>query len=246
MKGVMSTSDLRARWQQWSDQFIARQRRERAILAAAVIFGGGFLLFSFAVEPGLRQASAALAETQSVRNELTQQQAQLAALKAAPDPDSVNRKRLSEIKAQLTATNERLARFESGMVPPLHMREFLENLLARNRGVELLELKVLAPQPVDVAAGKSVTTAAVASSGAPVEGGGKAAQLPALPSIWQHGIELKLAGSYNDILNYLTDVEGMPQHVMWSKLDLSVEKYPRNLLSLRVYTLSLDRHWLEM
>jgi MSHA biogenesis protein MshJ len=215
-------------------------------LAAAVVVGGGFLLFSFAVDPGLRQASAARAETQSARNELAQQQAQLASLKAAPDPDNVNRKRLTDIKARLTATNERLAKFENGMVPPLRMREFLENLLLRNRGVELLELKVLTPQPVDVAAGKSVATAAVASSGAPMEDEGKVAQLPALPSIWQHGIELKLAGSYNDILNYLTDVEGMPQSVMWSKLELSVEKYPRNLLSLRVYTLSLDRHWLEM
>ena len=232
-----------ARWQHWSEQFLARQRRERAVLAAALVFGGGFLLFNFAVDPALRQARVMTTETQSEKNELLQQRAQLATLRATPDPDSANRQRLVELKKQLSEINQRLASFEAGMVPPVRMRAFLEDLLLRNRGVELLELKVLPPQPVDTLAQPVATAAAtpaVANSGADV------GQPDAASGIWQHGIELKLAGSYNDVLNYLKDVEAMPQHVMWRSLNLTVEKYPRNQLLLRVYTLSLDRHWLEM
>ncbi|MDD2948389.1 MAG: hypothetical protein PHV80_06085, partial [Rugosibacter sp.] len=72
------------------------------------------------------------------------------------------------------------------------------------------------------------------------------ASLPATDGIWQHGIELRLAGNYPDLLNYLTGLESMPQRLMWNSINLTVEKYPRNVLTLRVYTLSLDKDWLVM
>lgn len=62
--------------------------------------------------------------------------------------------------------------------------------------------------------------------------------------IYQHGMEIRLAGSYNDLLGYLAEIERMPQQLMWNSVRFSVEKYPRNVMVLRVYTLSLDRNWL--
>lgn len=217
---------------------MARPRRERAIVAAALVFGGGFLLFNFGIDPALRQSRAAIAETMVARTELAQQQAQLAALQNAADPDSLNRQRLVQLKDDMTAVNARLAKFESGMVSPARMRGFLEDLLARNRGIELLELKTLSPQPVGAPARAAV--AAPSGTGAAPE----VAEMNA--GIWQHGIELKLAGSYNDLLGYLSALEAMPQRLMWNSVSLTVEKYPRNVLVLRVYTLSLDKNWLVM
>jgi hypothetical protein len=43
---------------------------------------------------------------------------------------------------------------------------------------------------------------------------------------------------------YLSELERMPQRMMWNSVSLTVEKYPRNVMVLRVYTLSLDRNWL--
>jgi MSHA biogenesis protein MshJ len=192
MKWAAVRASWQARWQRWSERFLARQRRERAVLAAALLFGGGFLLFNIAVDPALRQARAMTAETQSARNELQQQRAQLATLRATPDPDSANRRRLAELKNQLGEINQRLARFEEGMVPPMRMRAFLEDLLLRNRGVELLELKVLPPQPVDALA---MPTMAAAATPAAANSGADVGQPDAASGIWQHGIELKLAGS---------------------------------------------------
>ncbi|MBL8479503.1 MAG: agglutinin biogenesis protein, partial [Sterolibacteriaceae bacterium] len=62
--------------------------------------------------------------------------------------------------------------------------------------------------------------------------------------IYQHGMEIRLAGCYNDLLGYLAELERMPQQLMWNSVSFSVEKYPRNVMVLRVYTLSLDRDWL--
>ncbi len=232
-----------AQWREWAEKFAALSRRERGIIAAAVVLGGSFLLFNFAVEPLQMKAKLAARSFASAQAELTRQQALLAALTAQDaDPDVSNRQRLAQVKQQLGKVGAQLAGFEAGMVPPSQMQAFLESLLARNRNVELLGLKTLPATPLSslVAADKKSATGVSAS--VPKDVSGKDAA-PA-EDIYRHGVEVRLAGSYNDLLNYLADLEHMPQRVMWDSVSLTVKKYPRNELVLRVYTLSLDSNWL--
>lgn len=232
---------LRMRWQNWCAQFLARPRRERAILAIALLLGGGFLLFNFGIDATWQKTHAAQAETIVTRTELLQQKVQLITVQAVADPDAANRRRLTQLKDAMNAINTRLTRFEQGMVSPSRMRGFLEDLLARNRGVELLELKTLPPEPV----GHPTKNA----PGASYQASTRSAETTTTSSadgIWQHGIELRLAGSYLDLLNYLTGLEAMPQRLMWNRLELISTHYPRNEMVLRVYTLSLDKDWLVM
>jgi MSHA biogenesis protein MshJ len=244
-------SALSTQWTQWVGKFAALSRRERAIVAGAIVFGGGFLIFNFGIDPYLQKARSATRTEAAARTELTQQQALMAVLAAQnADPDAPNRSRLAQAKRDLTAVSERLASFEAGMVPPARMQAFLEGLLARNRSIELLGLKTL---PVTLVGAPAVADKTPAAAGATAQsandpGKDKPAQGAAATAtgdgIYQHGIEIRLAGSYNDLLNYLTELERMPQRVMWNSVSLTVEKYPRNVMVLRVYTLSLDRNWL--
>ncbi|WP_310450315.1 hypothetical protein [Sulfuritalea sp.] len=239
---------LAARWAQWNAKFAALTRRERVITAAVLILGGGLLIFNFAIEPFVLKARSAVRAETTARAELSRQQAQAAALGAQNvDPDAANRRRLTQVKQELAAVSERLADFEAGMVPPARMQAFLQGLLARNRAIELLELKTLpvtlvgASPKIEIQAG----TSAPAAKDADKE---KAAQEQADPSsgggIYQHGIEIRLAGDYNGLLNYLAELERMPQRLLWNSVRFTVEKYPRNIMVVRVYTLSLDRNWL--
>ena len=241
-------SALSAKWEQWSEKFAALTRRERATVAAALVLGGGFVIVNFGIDPVLQKARSATRAEVAARAELAQQQALMDLLKAqSSDPDAGNRRRLAQAKQELAAVGERLARFEAGMVPPARMQAFLEGLLARHRSIEVMGLKTLpvtlvgAPVAVKLAAG-AVSQAAKDSAADP------SAQAGAAPAsddgIYQHGIEIRLAGSYNDLLNYLAELERMPQRVMWNSVSLTVEKHPRNIMVLRVYTLSLDRNWL--
>lgn len=236
-------SALSIQWAQWSAKFAALTRRERAIVAGAIVLGGGFLSFNFAIDPLLLKARNANRAEAAARVELTQQQAMVAMLTAQnADPDAANRSRLAKAKQELTAVSERLASFEAGMVPPARMQAFLEGLLARNRNIELLGLKTLPVTQVGAAAEKAeAATGAIAQ---PAKEAGKDKPASTGDGIYQHGIEIRLAGSYNDLLNYLSELERMPQRMMWNSVSLTVEKYPRNVLVLRVYTLSLDRNWL--
>ncbi len=240
-------SALSAQWAQWNGKFAALTRRERAIVAAALLFGGGFLIFNFGIDPFVLKARSASRAEVAARSELGQQQMQIAALTAQnADPDGPNRNRLAQARQELAKVDERLQRFEAGMVPPARMQAFLEGLLARNRAIELLGLKTL---PVTLVGTSAATEKTEATVGAivqpakekPVQGG---AASGAAEGIYQHGIEIRLAGSYNDLLNYLAELERMPQRVMWNSVSLTVEKHPRNVMVLRVYTLSLDRNWL--
>jgi MSHA biogenesis protein MshJ len=64
--------------------------------------------------------------------------------------------------------------------------------------------------------------------------------------LYRHGMELVLEGSFADLLGYLQAMEALPQRVLWGAVTLKVEQHPKVVLTLRVYTLSRDRAWLEI
>lgn len=235
---------LRLRWVQWAEKYASLTQRERTILAAAVVFGGGFLIFNFGIDPFLLKARSASRAEASSRTEIAQQSALLAQLTALnADPDAVNRNKLAQAKRDLAAVGDRLARFEAGMVPPARMQAFLQGLLAQGSAIEVLDLKTL---PVTLVGAPTVAKLEGVAQGTVGAAKGKPATPGSEDGIYQHGIEIRLAGSYNALLNYLAELERMPQRVMWNSIRLTVEKHPRNIMVLRVYTLSLDRNWLAV
>jgi MSHA biogenesis protein MshJ len=237
---------LQARWVQWSERFAALARRERLVLLAAFCVGGGVLGFNFGIEPMLIKARVASRAESTARAEVAKLQAEAAVLKGLDtDPDVARRQRLAKLRSEQTAVAARLAAFEAGMVPPAKMQGFLERLLARNGGVELLSLRTLPATPLG-AAQALASPIALPQPEAKPEATPGADAAPRGAGIFQHGIELKLAGSYSDLMRYVEDVERSPQRVMWHSLTLNTEKYPRNVMVLRLFTLSLDRQWLTV
>ena len=92
----------------------------------------------------------------------------------------------------------------------------------------------------DLLALNTSTAAAVPSAAA------TAAPAPGAPSLYRHGVELVLEGGFADLHAYLRAMEALPQRVLWGSVSLKVEQHPRSVLTLRVYTISRDRHWLEI
>jgi MSHA biogenesis protein MshJ len=64
--------------------------------------------------------------------------------------------------------------------------------------------------------------------------------------IYRHGVEIGVRGEYADLLLYLKALEAMQGQLFWGDARLSVDIYPNSILTLSVYTLSLDPKWMKL
>ena len=94
-------------------------------------------------------------------------------------------------------------------VPPERMPRLLENMLDRNRRLQLVALRSIAAAPlVQRAATGTEPAAKPAEAKAPT--GAPAVPKPASPTdsnVYRHGVEFTVQGSYADIVEYLAGLE---------------------------------------
>lgn len=224
---------MNARWQALAARFAALQQREKVLVAAAVVLVAGFGSYLLWVEPAAVKAANLKKQIDQRKGDLNQLQAQVDTLRAGMrDPDAATKSALAEAKAALAATEQRLRAFDGTLVAPERVPQLLQSLLARHRGLALVSLETLAPTPlIALAAGDKE-----AKSGQ--------AALPTGSNIFKHGLEIKVAGGYHDLLAYVAELERSPQKLLWGGMELKVTAYPKSELTLTVYTLSLDSIWL--
>jgi MSHA biogenesis protein MshJ len=232
---------MKQQWQMYAARFDALARRERGVVAGAVLAGLAMLGYTFLIEPQLVRYDTQTKNLAKATTDLQISEAQLIGIQAQlKDPDAVNRKALQQSRKDLDALDSKLRMVENSLVPPEKMQVFLESLLSKNRTLELLSFNTLPPTPL-------IERVEEKKPDARPDAKADAAPVPAAfaaPNIYKHGIEIKIAGSYNDLLMYLAEIERMPQRIIWNRNKLSTELYPRNEMTLTLYTLSLDKQWL--
>lgn len=223
---------MKATWQKYAAPFDAMSRRERALICAAVLGGIVFVGLNFFVEPALKRAGLAESGIAEQRSQLSATQAQIAALQVqAQDPDRVARGELAELKRHLGEVNARFAALESELVPPQSVAALLEDLIGRQRGLRLLSLRTLPVTPL-----LEKRQGAAAGADAPL--------VASSDGLFKHGVEIRVEGGYQELSAYLAQLEKSPLKLLWNGVELSADNHPRLVLTLTVYTLSLDRTWL--
>jgi MSHA biogenesis protein MshJ len=212
-----------ALWRRTAARFDALSLRERVMVSAAVLVALLALVYTLMIEPEVRQqrrSAAAMLQKQSEARALDAQVQGLLAARAQ-DPDRARREQLARLTAQLGELDARINAEERRFTQPAQIREVVESVLGRARGVELVEMKTLA---VSTIASKEAKERL----------------------FFRHGLEVTVSGSYLDLLAYLRDLEALPTQLYWGALNIDASKYPRVLMKLTVYTLSLDRAWLNV
>ncbi|MDA8107017.1 MAG: type II secretion system protein GspM [Betaproteobacteria bacterium] len=208
----------------WSERIDNASLRERVLVftAAALTLVAGFYLLLISPllseASGLtqrnRQQSAELAALQREERRLSREQSASSAVAEAA-------RRVDALRAQLAALERRAAEEQLRFTPPERIRAVLEEMLARNKRLTLVELKTL--PLVTLSAGK------------PGQGEQR---------VFQHGIELTVKGRYADLYEYLRALERLPTKLYWGRAQLSAEDYPVDVLKLTLYTVSFDRAWM--
>ncbi|MFO1219350.1 MAG: hypothetical protein U1E89_13360 [Burkholderiaceae bacterium] len=216
---------LRA-WTRVQALFDARPLRERLLLIAAVAALGFWVVDALWLTPALRQWQAGRTQHQAAQAQMATLQAEFKRLQAQGLADEQRlRQEGATWRARLRDGEEQLRRHEALLIGPEQMLQLLQQLL-QGRG----ELRVRAMQSLSKV--ELLTDLQGAASGA--------------PALYRHGVELVIEGRYAELLAYLQSLEQLPQKLQFGDLQFRVEQHPRCVMTLRVYTLSLDRHWLEI
>ena len=230
---------LRRRWRAITARFDARQRRERMAL---LLCAGALALWvcdQFWIGPAYQRAREA-----GVRQQIAQQA--LDALRAQMEQQRLSvmaqdrqlRGELADWRQRVQTGSEGLRRHEDTLVRADHMVALLERMVPRDGRLQVRELRSLGAGELALATPGGAAPASVPAAAA--EAGAEA------PGLYRHGVELVLEGAYPDLVAYLQALEALPQRVLWGGLSMKVEQHPRVVLTVRLYTLSLDRGWLEL
>ncbi len=213
------------------NQFDDLSIRERVIIAIAVIglifFAWDFLYFQPYYknnEKAQTELNTLLDKEQNLKNELNAISIAQGKGTTYEDP------KLSEIQ-QLRDNNlylqEQLQTLESKMLSPANMSSLLSNLLQQHDDIELVSMKTLPTEEINITS----TTSALLGKGDE-------------PDAYLHGMVLELRGSYLSVLDYVKGAEDLPWQLVWSELDYSNEAYPSAIITIKLHTYSFTRDWI--
>lgn len=228
-------------WQKLSLRLDALNLRERGLVFACAVLVMLVLLNFLLLDPLFNQQK-------KVSQQIKQDQAETAKIQLeiqnkwqsqGLDSDRVNQEKLAQLQQQTAKLRSDLMGVQKNLVSPEKMSTLLGDILKRNGRLRLVSLKNLPQVNLNKAEVKETDGAAaklVAKSDSASETG----------SIYRHGVEIVVQGNYMDMMNYLAALEAMPWELYWGKTKFQVDSYPTGTMTLTVYTLSLDKTWLNL
>lgn len=227
---------LLLRFRKYTERIDALSLRERGIVFVMIMVVLYAIAANFLFPPLYGEQDRLKKQIASKRSQIGafETQIQEALAKAAVDPDAPNRARLAELQARIKALDESMAAVTSRLVSPKEMARVVEQILAKNRRLEVVRIESLPAAPLRPAETEPQAAAAK---------GPKAPEAGEL-LVYRHGMHVEFRGEYMDILRYLRALEELPWKVFWGQVTLRVEKYPVSRVSLRIYTLSTSKGWI--
>lgn len=237
-------------WEQLTTKIDALTLRERGILLVVISVAIIFLFNSLLIEPQYLKQKILSEKIKQEQAQITATRMEIAQRIAGirVDPDAELKKRIADAQQQLQQIDSNLQDLQKNLVRPEKMTALLESILKRNHKLQLLSLKNLPVVNVidEMEESASLGTKIVAAAKAIVGASTNVAEQNMHEAIYKHEVEIVLQGSYLDMLHYMRELESLPEQVYWNKGKLTVIEYPKASLSLSLFTLSLEKKWLNL
>lgn len=214
---------MKARLERLRDRIDSLTLRERVLVFLAVVAVVAFIWHTAFMAPLNARQEQAREEIENLRERVTEANNMVSEVirNRESDPDAERRARLQELEQSMSELDERLADLTGDLIEPRRMAEVLEQILERQSGLELVSLRALEPTPL--------------LEDEDLEGVG---------NIYRHGVRIEMLGSFNDILSYLKALEELDSNLYWGRLDVDMERYPRNRVVIVVHSISLREGWI--
>jgi MSHA biogenesis protein MshJ len=224
---------VKEQWRRLAARFDALMMRERLLVLVGVVVATALLYDTLVLQPLEARKKRLERQIAEARHNIKLAEVVLSAQGPVADAEAVKRAYRDALRKQLAEIDQGIQGVQRGLVPPERMGKLLEEMLSRSRGLQLVTLRTLPVRRVDAAA--------VAPAGKPaVKPGAKESER----TVFQHGFELTLQGSYADVHGYLAQLEKLPWRMFWGRITVNAEHHPRLRVTLTVLTLSLNKAWL--
>jgi len=208
------------------DNRVLRERVLIFLTLLAVIF----LLWNFLVQSKFnRERNALQAEATKIVNEQKTLEAQMStlAMTVASDPSIAKTNQIRSLNASIAEVEQRLSGLSQGLISAEQLPKVLEDVLLRTSSVKLLQVRTLAATELQL-----VTAIPGANNhGEPGVGG---------TGVYKHGVLIRVAGSYPQLIQLMTEIEALQWKFYWESLNYTVTQYPNAEIDIRVFTLSSE------
>ena len=228
---------MKQQWEKISAKVDAMSMRERALIFATAVVLALSLVNTLLLEPLFVRQKALRTQVSQQQQMMSEVQLQITALQQqnSPDSNSPQRIQINQIRQEIAEGDVYLKSSRERLVQPEKMAEHLRQLLNKNNRLQLLALQTLPVTPLLEQAG--------------AKGADQTRDVQAVTQdkqVFKHGVQLTLRGNYLDLLPYLSALESLPQQMYWARAQMKVVQYPTAELTLILYTLSLDKTWLQI
>jgi MSHA biogenesis protein MshJ len=232
---------MKQRWEKLALRLDALNLRERVLVFGGVALVIAFLLNALLIDPVFARQKIVSQQLMQDRSEAAKIQLELQTKTQAlgQDPDKLNQEKIKQLREQMAKLRSDLSSMQQNLVPPEKMPMLLEDILKRNGRLQLVSLKNLPQMNLNKPETKE-------PEGSAAKTAVKTENVSELGAIYRHGVEIVVQGNYMDMMNYLLALESMKWELYWGKVKFNVDKYPTGTLTLTVYTLSLDKTWLNL
>jgi len=216
---------------QLQEKIDARVMRERALIfLTALAFV--FMLWNFAVQSSIDKGTQeARAQLDLLTTQRTTLQTQIAATTQSllNDPDKQKKAQIIQLQTDIGGLENQLQQVSQNLIKADQLPQALQEVLEKTSQLTLLEVKTLPTKELQF-----VTTSEINNvQPTPVTEETSA-------GVFQHVVELRVSGSYNQVVQFLIELERLPWRFYWQSLNYEVDRYPNAEVILRVYTLSSE------
>jgi MSHA biogenesis protein MshJ len=217
---------LKAHWQTLCDKTALLQMREKITLFCGVMFLIGWLGITVAIVPVYNQVKDGEQRIINENRQINTSQQQIVMYQDALkiDPDETVRQSIDSMKSALLELEENLNTLTSDFISPNKMRTVLTELLKSDNKIQVTRFTALAAVELDIA-------------GIPDSAG---------ITLYQHGLQLSVVGSYFDLQRYMKRIESLPWRFYWKFFHYKVTEHPQARLEIEITTISNNERFIAI
>ena len=196
--------------------------RERAMLFASISLVILLLAYVALLDPVLRKQKSLIDRVSRDQNQINEIRGQIEHIVRAGDAKGRHPEQVAvdALEGKIAELDRALAARQSGLIAPERLPALLKDLLGRSKGVELESLRLLPGVPVKAGTGET--------------------------SLYRHGVELAVKGSYFELVRYLEELEKRSSVLLWGSVELQVDQYPEVRLRVVIHSLSRNASLLSI